>query len=116
MPLLLLMILIMPYENSPYLFFGSSFLGIFQDFTVIKLLGVCGFGWAMLKMAGGEISSGLGSSQARFFLLFFVGVVVSSIFSGSGYLAVSRYLAFLVFLPFVLMAVRMERDVRRVIY
>jgi len=116
MPLLLLMILIMPYENSPYLFFGSSFLGIFQDFTVIKLLGVCGFAWAMLKMAGGEIPSGLGSSQARFFLLFFVGVVVSSLFSGSGFLAVSRYLAFLVFLPFVLMAVRTERDVRRVIY
>jgi O-antigen ligase len=116
MPLLLLMIFIMPYENSPYLFFGSSFLGIFQDFTVIKLLGLLGFGWAMLRMAAGEIPSGLGSPQARFFLLFFLGVVVSSLFSGSGFLAVSRYLAFLVFLPFVLMAVRTERDVKRVIY
>jgi O-antigen ligase len=116
MPLLLLMIVIMPYENSPYLFFGSSFLGVFQDFTVIKLLGLAGFAWAMLRMAGGDIPSGLRSPQARFFLLFFLGVVVSSLFSGSGFLAFSRYLAFLVFLPFVLMAVRTERDVKRVIY
>jgi O-antigen ligase len=116
MPLLLLMIFIMPYENSPYLFFGSSFLGVFQDFTVIKLLGVLGFGWAMLRMSAGEIPSGFRSPQAKFFLVFFVGVVVSSLFSGSGFLSVSRYLAFLVFLPFVLMAVRTERDVKRVIY
>src|SRR5258705_4185118 len=40
MGLLVLMLLIMPYENSPYLYLGTNLLGVFPDFTVIKLLGV----------------------------------------------------------------------------
>ena len=49
--LLLLMIAIMPYEQSPYLYLGSNLFGIFPDFTAIKLLGLLGFAWAGLRMA-----------------------------------------------------------------
>ena len=33
--LLALMILIMPFEASPYLYIAPNFLGVFPDFTVI---------------------------------------------------------------------------------
>ena len=52
--LLIVMILIMPFEMSPYLYLSQSFLGIIPDFTVIKLLGMVGFGWAMLKIVTRE--------------------------------------------------------------
>ena len=52
--LLALMILIMPFEASPYLYIAPNFLGVFPDFTVIKLLGLVGFAWAMMRLASGH--------------------------------------------------------------
>ena len=38
--LLLAMIFIMPFEANPYLYLAPNVLGVFPDFTVIKLLGL----------------------------------------------------------------------------
>jgi hypothetical protein len=114
MALLLLMVLIMPYEQNPYLYISPSFLGVFPDFTVIKLLGLLGCAWALVRMAAGDVPWGLGSRQTKLFLLFYTGVTLSGIWSGSGYIAVTRYLAFLLFLPLIVVAVRDQRDVTRV--
>src|SRR5437899_2593608 len=116
--LLLLMICVMPFEQSPYLMIADSFLGIFQDFTVIKALGLVGCGWALLRVASGNTDEEgiLTSLQAKLFVSFFAGVIVSSLLSGSGFLIVSKYLAFLFFLPFVLVSVKTQDDLRRVLY
>lgn len=115
--LLLLMIMVMPYEDSPYLYIGGSFLGVIPDFTVIKLLGLVGFAWALVRLATGGIPEGvLASRQAKLFAAFFVGVILAGLLSGTGFIAVSRYLAFLLFLPFVLASVRSHEDLRRVLY
>jgi O-antigen ligase len=116
MPLLILMILVMPFETNPYLKLADSFL-IFQDFTVIKLLGMIGFAWATLRIASGDSGGPLFSSpQARLFILFYFGVLFAGALSGSGFLPISRYLAFLLFMPFVLVSVRTHDDLRRVVY
>jgi O-antigen ligase len=115
--LLLTMIFIMPYETSPYLELGDNFLGVFPAFTVIKLLGLIGFAWAMFKIATGEADERvLSSGQGKIFVVFFAGVLFAGLLSGSGFLAISRYLAFLTFLPFVLVSVRTHEDLRRVVY
>lgn len=115
--LLLLMILVMPYEANPYLYLADDLLGIFPDFTLIKLLGLVGFAWAALKIMTGEPPGGvLGSRTARLFLLFFAGVVFAGLLSGTGFMAVSRYLAFLLFMPFILVSVRSQRELRMVLY
>ena len=124
MRLLLLMIFLMPFENSPYMYISSSFLGVFQDFTVIKLLGMLGFVWAVTKIAAGAsehsaIEGGEGlfaSPQAKAFVLFYCGILFSGLLSGSGFLVISKYLAFLLFMPFVLVSVRTHDDLRRAIY
>lgn len=115
--LLGLMILLMPYEANPYLYLATNFLGIFPDFTVIKLLGLMGFGYAVMRLAsGGHPAAGLlSSTPARLFLLFFCGVVFAGALSGTGFVAVSRYLAFLLFMPFVFVTVETHRDLRRVL-
>src|SRR5215470_3598511 len=114
--LLALMILIMPYEASPYLYIAPNFLGVFPDFTVIKLLGLVGFGWAMLRLASGHPNTALLTSRpAVLFLMFFFGVLFAGLVSGVGFVAVSRYLAFLTFLPFVLVSVESRRDLGRVL-
>jgi O-antigen ligase len=110
------MILIMPYEASPYLYIAPNFLGVFPDFTVIKLLGLIGFGWAMMRLASGHPNTALLTSRpATLFLLFFFGVLFAGLVSGSGFVAISRYLAFLTFLPFVLVSVETQRDLGRVL-
>jgi O-antigen ligase len=117
MGLLLLMLMIMPYENSPYLYLGTNLLGVFPDFTVIKLLGLIGFGWAVLRLTSGDpMVRRLSARPAALFLVFFAGVVFVGVIHGTGFqYAISRYLGFLLFLPFVLVAVRSQADVRRVL-
>ena len=116
--LLLLMILIMPFEKSPYFYISPSFAGIITDFTVIKALGMLGFVWALFQIAirkdGGEPI--FGSPQAKLFSLLIVGIVISAALNGSALWAVAKYLAFIMFLPFVLVTVRTEEDLRRVLY
>lgn len=110
------MIFVMPYESNPYLYLGESLLGIIPDFTVIKLLGLVGFGWALMRIGAGALPEGiLASRQARLFALFVLGVVLAGLLSGTGFVAVSRYLGFLLFLPLVLVSVRTHDDLRRVL-
>jgi O-antigen ligase len=116
MAILVLMILVMPFEVNPYLQLGTSFLGVMPDFTLIKLLGLVGFGWAMLTLAtGGMDTRVFGSRQARLFLYFFAGSIVAAIASGSAGVVNARYLAFVLFLPFVMVAVRTQADLRRIV-
>jgi hypothetical protein len=115
--LLVLMILVMPYEQNPYLWLASSVFGVMPDFTVIKLLGLLGFMWATAQFLQRRVEGGLFDSlQARTFLVFYAGVVFSGLLSGTGWLAVTRYLNLMLFLPFVLAAVRDHGELRRVIY
>jgi hypothetical protein len=115
--LLLAMILIMPYEESPYFYLGQNLLGVFPDFTVIKALGLLGFAWAGLRLAAGDPAGRLLASRpARLFLAFLGVIVVVALAHGTGFqYAISRYLGFLVFLPFVIVAVRSQRDLGRVL-
>jgi O-antigen ligase len=111
------MILVMPFEKNPYFYISPSFAGLIADFTVIKLLGMLGFAWALLKIAnraGGEPV--FGSVQARLFALLLLGIVISAGLNGSALYAFTKYLAFILFLPFVLVTVRTEDDLRRVVY
>src|SRR5437867_10923071 len=93
--LLLLMICVMPFEQSPYLMIADSFLGIFQDFTVIKAIGLVGCGLALLRVASGNTDEEgiLTSRQATLCVSFFAGVIVSSLLGGGVCLMVSKYLA-----------------------
>jgi len=115
--LLLAMIMIMPYEESPYFYLGQNLLGVFPDFTVIKALGLLGFAWAGLRLAAGDPAGRLLASRpARLFLAFLGVIVVVALAHGTGFqYAISRYLGFLVFLPFVIVAVRSQRDLGRVL-
>ena len=115
--LLLAMIMIMPYEASPYLYLAENLLGVFPDFTVIKALGLLGLAWAGLLLAAGDPAGRLLASQpARLFLVFLSVIAVVAVAHGTGFqYAISRYLGFLVFLPFVIVAVRSQRDVRLVL-
>lgn len=114
--LLLAIILIMPYEANPYLYLAPNLLGVFPDFTVIKGLGLLGFCWAMVRLCAGDRNAPLLTSRAAaLFLVFFFGVVFAGVLSGSGFLAISRYFAFLIFLPFVIVAVQTPEDLRRVL-
>jgi len=117
MPLLLLLIFVMPFEHHPYLYIAPSLLGIIPDFTAIKALGLLGFGWAVLRIAGGAAPEGvLSSRQARLFLGLVGGIVLAGILSGTGFIAVARYVSLLLFMPFVLVTVRTHEDLRRVVY
>jgi O-antigen ligase len=115
--LLLAMIMIMPYEASPYLYLAENLLGVFPDFTVIKALGLLGLAGAGLRLAAGDPAGRLLTSQpARLFLVFLSVIAVVALAHGTGFqYAISRYLGFLVFLPFVIVAVRSQRDLRLVL-
>src|SRR2546422_8743423 len=78
--LLLLMIAIMPYEESPYLLLGENLFGIFAGFTVIKAVGLLGFAWAGLRMASGDrMVHRLGARQASLFFVFLTAVALLSL-------------------------------------
>ena len=75
--LLLLMIAIMPYEQSPYLQLSENLFGIFAGFTVIKALGLLGFAWAGLRIASGDaMIHRLSARQAALFFLFLTGAAL----------------------------------------
>ncbi|HXH84216.1 MAG TPA: O-antigen ligase family protein, partial [Candidatus Tectomicrobia bacterium] len=115
--LLLAMILIMPYEASPYLHLADNFLGVFPDFTAIKALGLVGFAWAMLQLGAGDPAARhFAARPATLAMLFLTLVAFLALVHGSGLQhAVSRSLAFLTFMPFVLVAVASIDDLRRVL-
>src|SRR3989442_4660716 len=98
--LIAFMILIMPYEASPFLYIAPNLLGVFPDFTVIKLLGLVGFAWASMRLAGGHPPSPLLTSRAAsLFLLFFCGVLFARVVGRRGVLGLSRYLPVLTVFP-----------------
>jgi len=112
----MVMLLIMPFETSPYLYLSPSFLGIIPDFTVIKLLGMIGFAWAMLKIVARESGPIFESPQARLFVAMFIGIVISAALNESAFTAITKYLVFVLFLPFVLVSVRTQARLRWVMY
>jgi hypothetical protein len=77
--LLLVTILIMPFEMSPHFYLAPDVLGLITDLTVIKILGKVGGVCALMK-----IVTGLGgepvfrSHQARLFAALVVGVLISA--------------------------------------
>jgi O-antigen ligase len=115
--LLLLMIAIMPYEQSPYLYLGENLLGIFIDFTVIKLFGLLGFAWAGMRLAAGDpMARRLSAPQATLFGIFLLAVTLLGIVHGTGFqYVIGRYIAYMVFLPFLVVAVRTQADLGRVL-
>jgi putative inorganic carbon (hco3(-)) transporter len=115
--LLLAMIAIMPYEQSPYLVLGENLLGIFVGFTVIKAIGLLGFAWAAMQLAAGDrMVRRLASPQAKMFFLFLAAVAMMSVLHASGLqYVIGRYVAYAVFLPFLIVAVRTQEDLGRVL-
>jgi O-antigen ligase len=114
--ILVAMIAVMPFEKSPYLLISESFLGIFPYFTVIKLLGLIGLGWAVMQMMSGRIELRLfESAQAKAFSLFVFVIIVAGIASGAGLRAVTKLLAVVLFFPLTLVAVRTEAHLRTAI-
>ena len=115
--LLLCMILIMPFEKNPYLKISESFLGIFPEFTLIKLLGLVGLVWVLWQIGTGQISVGLfASRQGKAFFVFLGIVVLAGQISGTGILAFTRYLSLALFFPITLAAVQSEQDVKRALW
>lgn len=113
MLILLLMLLIMPFEFSPYLHISDSFLGVVPEFTVVKLLGLLGLALSAVGALTGEVRLRLlDSAQARAFLVFFAIASAASVANGVGTLAASRLLSVGLFLPLVLRAVRTERNLQ----
>lgn len=119
MPILLFMVLLMPFEKNPYLYISESFLGLFPDFTMIKLIGLVGLAWVILdRMQGGPRLGLLDALPARMFGWFLLAVVFGTLMSGTGFNGLRRITAFLslmFFMPLVLRAVRTEQDLRRVL-
>ena len=115
--LLLLMIAIMPYEQSPYLLISENLFGVFAGFTVIKAFGLMAAGWALLRIASGDaMVYRLGARQASLFYLFLGAVAVLTLLHGSGFqYVIGRYIAYAVFLPFLIVAVRKQEDLGRVL-
>ena len=111
--ILLAMIAIMPFEINPYLKISKSFLGVFPDFTMIKLLGLIGLGWVVLELVGGRERLRLFEErQTRAFFVFLSIVTFASIASGAGLTSLTRLLSIVFFLPLTLTAVRTEGNLR----
>jgi hypothetical protein len=111
------MIFVMPFEKSPYLKISASFLGIFPEFTLIKLLGLVGLVWVLWQIGAGRLSLGLLASwQSKAFFVFLGTVVIAGQVSGTGTLAFTRYLSLALFFPIMLVAVQSEQDVKSTIW
>ena len=98
---------VMPFEANPYLYLGDRFLGIFPDFTMIKLLGLIGLVWVVLQMVEGRGQLRVSdSSQGKAFILYLVLVVFAVIASGTSLGRLTRILSIVFFFPLVLTAVQ----------
>ena len=116
MLLLLVTILIMPFETSPHLHLADSFLGLIDDLTAIKLLGMLGGAWALMKIVTGSGGEPVFlSPQARLFAGLILGVLISATLNSSTPAAVVKYLALIMFMPFILVSVQTNDDLRRVV-
>lgn len=109
--ILVVLILIMPFEMNPYLYISSSFLGIIPDFTVIKLVGLLGLGYSFFKIASTGVRIRiLGSRQATCFFLFVFIVLLTGLLNGVVLRPLSRLISIILLLPLLLVAVRTEKD------
>jgi O-antigen ligase len=107
--ILLLMIVIMPFEENPYLLISDSFLGIFPRFTMIKLFGLVGLAWSLTQILGSREPVRLFASfQARGFVVFMVTITLVGVVSGMGMQLVTRLVAVACLLPMVLAAVNRQ--------
>jgi O-antigen ligase len=114
--ILLLMIVVMPFELNPYLYLGDNFLGVLPRFTVVKLLGLVGLFWSGVQLLTGRVAlSDLDSRQTRAFGVFLATVAVGGLASGAGVLAVTRLVAIIGLLALITTTVRTEGDLKRVV-
>jgi O-antigen ligase len=116
--ILLGIIAIAPMELHPYLYLSEDFLGIFPDFTVVKVLGLVGIAWtAGLVLAGTRRVGVLDSPQGKAFLLFLAVALVSGLAGEAPLLPVlvTKWLSIAFFLPLVLAAVRTSRNLQTVV-
>jgi O-antigen ligase len=112
--ILVFMILIMPFEMSPYLSISRSFLGIIPDFTVIKAVGMVGLVWSGVQIGLGRVSlKQLASHQTWAFLLFVFAAAFSGLASGALAQPLTRLVAIVCLLPLVVIASRKEADLRK---
>ncbi len=115
--LLFCMILVMPFEKNPYLKFGESFLGIFPDFTAIKLFGVLGLAIVYWLVTTGQVRVGVWDSRAsRAFMVFLSLVALAALIQGAETRTLTRYLSLALFLPIMLVAIQDEADFRKVLW
>jgi O-antigen ligase len=111
--LLLTIIALMPFEDTPYLRLADSFLGV-PDIRVIKVLGVIGVAWATLRLVSGQARLGFfASAQGRAFAAFVFFTTCAALASGAVGRSSTRLLSLVLFAPIVLSFVRRERDVWR---
>jgi O-antigen ligase len=114
--ILILMVLIMPFERNPYLYISSSVLGLFPDFTVIKLLGIVGVLWAALKLGTGTRDPGiLRSSPARAFVVFVCIALAAGLLNGAVMRPLTRFLSIVLLLPFIVVAVADGRRLKLIV-
>ncbi len=106
MYVLFLMVLIMPFEQNPY-------LRIAGDFTMIKLLGFFACLWAFVLIAGGQVPNRvLSSRQTRAFGVYVMAILVAAMVRGAEPVPVQRLINVVALLPAVVAIVRREEDIR----
>jgi O-antigen ligase len=114
--ILLFLIMIMPFEQNPHLLLAESFLGVFPRFTLIKLVGLIGLAWSMVRLSSGDIPPAVFTSAQALAFVGFVAVIGSGgLISGAGIVPLTRFVAIIGLLPLVIAAVRRERDLRLVV-
>jgi O-antigen ligase len=112
--LLLTMIGIMPFEQNPHLLISDSFMGL-PGFTLIKLLGLIGFAWALSEIAAGHPIAFFETRQARLFAVFVVAMLLPAALNGFAVMLFSRVLSIVCLMPIIFVAVRDERKLVHVL-
>ena len=111
------MILVMPFEQLPYLRLSDSFFGIVPGFTVIKILGAVGLAIVLWNVMTGRAHFRPWDSRAgTAFIVYLALVCFAATIEGATPRAVTRFLSIALFFPIVLLAIRSEHDLRRVLW
>ena len=114
--LLLGIVLLIPFEQSPTLRLGDTFLGFIPGFTAIKALGAIAVAAAARKVAAGEVQLNLLDTRTIKALFVYLAIVlVAAIIEGATARATTRLFGVLLFLPVILVAIQDENDLRKVL-
>jgi O-antigen ligase len=114
--ILILLIAVMPFQFNPHLTIAESFLGIFPNFTVIKLLGLMGLWWVITEVGSGRVHLRLlDSPQAKAFVFFVAVILVVGVGRTPGMQLITKLIAIVLMLPIILTAARTEANLRRIL-